>query len=121
LLAGTELLVALNAVAGAVYGLGGAAGVPRAWLDGSPFASYVVPSIVLLVAVGGSMALAAATVLRRVRRAPEVSIAAGAVLLVWIGVEVLIIPFNWLQPAFAALALVVIAAGRRMRSLRDGR
>ena len=42
-----EAFVALNAVGGALYGLLGADRVPRAWLEGSPFDSYVVPSLVL--------------------------------------------------------------------------
>src|SRR5690606_40846071 len=52
--------IALNALGGAVYGLAGAEGVPLEWLEGSPFDSYVVPSLILLLAVGGT-ALAAST------------------------------------------------------------
>ena len=46
---------ALNALAGGYYGLTGALGVPTEWLEGSPFADYVVPSLILLVVVSGSL------------------------------------------------------------------
>ena len=46
-------LIALNgtagvaALAGAWYALGGAPDVPTEWLDGSPFADYRVPGLIL--------------------------------------------------------------------------
>lgn len=49
-----ELVVALNAIGGGIYGLAGAKDVPQEWLQGSPFHSYLLPSLVVLVAVGGS-------------------------------------------------------------------
>jgi hypothetical protein len=36
---------ALNAIGGGYYGLSGAAGVPKAWLEGSPFSDYFIPSL----------------------------------------------------------------------------
>ena len=74
-----ELIVAVNAIGGAIYGLAGAESVPREWLDGTPFDSYVVPSLILLIAVGGSMIAAAAALVADHRRAPEFSIVAGAI------------------------------------------
>lgn len=64
-----ELVVALNAIGGAVYGLAGAKNVPREWLKGSPFDSYLVPSLVLLVAVAGSSLAAATAISIKHRRA----------------------------------------------------
>ena len=53
---------ALNAFGGGYYGLAGAAGVPTEWLKGSPFPDYFVPSLILLVVVGGSFLVAAIAV-----------------------------------------------------------
>ena len=44
-------LGALNAFGGGAFGLSGARGIPTEWLEGSPFADYVVPSLILVVAV----------------------------------------------------------------------
>jgi len=108
-----ELVTAANAVGGGIYGLYGAEGVPPEWLEGSPFETYVVPSLVLLVVVGGSMAFAAAALLTHMSNAGEISIGAGMILLVWLVIEVLIIPFSWLQPTFLVVALAVILLGVR--------
>src|SRR5947209_13150903 len=100
-----EAAVAVSAAGGAAYGLSGAPGVKTSWLDGSPFSSYVVPSIVLLVAVGGSAVLALGALLTGSRRAPALSVMAGAILVGWIAVEVIWIPFSPLQPACLAAGL----------------
>ncbi len=39
--------VAANAVGGGFYGVSGAEGVPIEWLRGSPFTTYLVPSLIL--------------------------------------------------------------------------
>lgn len=72
-----ESVIAVNAVAGAVWGLAGAKNVPREWLEGTPFDSYVIPSLILLVGVGGGMTVAVVALLVRRRQAPELTIAAG--------------------------------------------
>ena len=113
-----ELFIAVNALGGSIYGLAGAKSVPREWLEGSPFDSYVAPSLILLVAVAGGMTAAASALIVRHQRAAEVSIGAGLVLLGWIVAQVLIIPFSWLQPAFFAGGLVVIALGWWLRNRR---
>lgn len=105
-LSGLHAVVALNAVGGGVYGLFGAPGVPVAWLRHTPFASYLVPSIILLVVVGGSHVAAGLLVATRTSRSRRASLAAGVVLLGWIGTQVAMIGFvSWLQPAVAAAAL----------------
>jgi hypothetical protein len=58
---------ALNAFGGGHYGLSGAPGVPVEWLAGNPFENYFVPSVILFVVVGGTLAFAALAVLARFR------------------------------------------------------
>ena len=105
-----QLLIAVNAIGGGVFGLTGAPGVPREWLAGSPFSSYLVPSLVLIGAVGGVHLVAAVRVWRRPPHARGLSAAAGATLGGWIAVQVAIIGYvSWLQPAMGAAALVELA------------
>lgn len=61
-LGGLLALGALNALGGGYYGLTGAVGVPTQWLEGSAFEDYFVPSLILLIAVGGSFMVAAIAV-----------------------------------------------------------
>jgi hypothetical protein len=107
-------IVALNAVGGGIYGLTGAPGVPVAWLQRTPFASYLVPSLVLLVIVGGSQAAAGLSIATRTSRSRSTSLTAGAVLLAWICTQVALIGYvSWLQPAVAVAALsnLTLASG----------
>jgi hypothetical protein len=107
-LIGVELLMALNAAGGGIYGLNGARDIPREWLSGSPFPDYFVPSLFLLVVVGGSMLIAALLVLLRPCRGARASLLAGVVLMLWIIVQVAIIgPVSLLQPACFVAGLLI--------------
>jgi hypothetical protein len=109
LLGGLLAFGALNAGAGGFYGLSGAEGVPVEWLEGSPFSSYFIPSLVLLVFIGGSFLFAAVAVLTGSRIARGSGLCAGAVVLVWIAVQVGIIGYvSWMQPVTAVGGVVVL-------------
>lgn len=103
---------AINAFAGGYYGLSGAKGVPLEWLAGSPFSDYFIPSLILLVVVGGAFSVAAIAVFMRSRLARVSAYAAGTVVLVWIGVQLAIIGYvSWMQPTtFLAGVFVLILA-----------
>jgi len=96
---------ALNAVAGGYYGLSGARGVPREWLEGTPFTNYFVPSLFLLVVVGGAMLWAAVAVFGNWRRCRSVALGAAGLVLCWIAVQVAMIGYvSWMQPTTAFVA-----------------
>jgi hypothetical protein len=106
----------LNAFGGGAYGMAGAEGVPTEWLDGSPFSSYLVPSLILFVVVGGSFLLATVAVLARSRHARLAAAGAATVALLWIAIQVAIIgPVSWLQPATVIAALLVLVLDWRLR------
>jgi hypothetical protein len=100
---------AINAFAGGYYGLSGAPGVPLDWLAGSPFKNYFIPSLILLVVVGGAFSFAAMTVFARSRLARVSAFAAGIVVLVWITVQLAIIGYvSWMQPATLIAGILVL-------------
>src|SRR4051812_6147821 len=106
---------ALNAFAGGWFGLTGARGVPLEWLGGSPFRHYFIPSLILFVIVGGTLACAALTVLARWRYARPSALAAGIVLLVWIGTQLTIIGYvSWMQPATVIGGVFILLLSRRL-------
>jgi hypothetical protein len=103
---------ALNAFGGGYYGLSGADGVPVEWLEGTPFSDYVVPSLILLVVVGGSFLTAAIAVFAGLQMARLASFFAGLVVLGWLVAQVSIIGYvSWMQPATAAAGLMVLLLG----------
>ena len=108
---------ALNAFGGGYYGMAGAEGVPTAWLEGSPFTDYVVPSAILFVVVGGSSLLAAIAVLARRRSGRMLALAAGVIVLGWLTVQLAIIGYvSWMQPTTAIAGIVVLALASRLSS-----
>jgi len=100
---------ALNAFGGGYYGLTGARGVPTEWLLGSPFDSYFIPSLFLFVVVGGSFLFASVAVLVRWSLAWVAAIAAGVIVLAWIGIQVALIGYvSWMQPATIIAGVVIL-------------
>jgi hypothetical protein len=103
------LLLAINAFAGGYYGLAGAKNVPTEWLKGSLFQNYFVPSLILFVFVGGSALIAAIAVLRRHQMARKAAFTCGAIVLVWLAVQVAIIGYvSWMQPTTAVAAIFIL-------------
>ena len=114
-LLGTLLtFTALNAFAGGFYGMVGARGVPVEWLDGTPFDNYFLPSLILFAIVGGTSLLGAVAVFTNAEAARRAALGAGAIMMIWIAVQVTMIGYvSWLQPAVAMTAVVITwLAGR---------
>ena len=90
---------AFSAFGGGIFGMTGARDIPKQWLEGSPFADYFVPSLVLFVVVGGSLLLAALATFAQWRAASVLAIGAGAILFGWIGNPT---AYHWLRVLVAA-------------------
>jgi peptidoglycan/LPS O-acetylase OafA/YrhL len=110
---------ALNAFGGGYYGLMGAKDVPREWLEGTPFQTYFIPSLILFFVVGGSFLVAALAVFTRRPVAKIAATFAGVVVLGWIAVQVAMIGYvSWMQPVTflvgsVILLLALLAPSRR--------
>ncbi|WP_103383714.1 hypothetical protein [Pseudonocardia dioxanivorans] len=104
-----EALVALAAVYGGVGLMAdNMIGMPHDWLSATPFTSWVVPGMLLVLVVAVPMTVAAVLEARRSTWAPVVSIAAGGALVAWIGVQLLVVQrYNVLQPVMLGIGLAV--------------
>lgn len=83
--------LALSAVPGGITLLAGVYAPPVQQLEGSVFSSFLVPGLVLLVAVGGSALLAFVLLIRGSRVGPVVAGLAGASVMTFEFVEVVVI------------------------------
>jgi hypothetical protein len=102
-------ILALNAFGGGLYAMTGADGVPVAWLEGSAFATYFVPGIILFAIVGGTALLAAISVFAGRLDADDHAKLAGWTLVIWLVTQLAIVGFvSFLQPATAVLALAIL-------------
>ena len=113
LLIAAALLLALGALpVGLAFVLrpdGSLVGMPRAILDGTPFADFRIPGLLLATVIGGGTLAAALQAWRGAPRAPQVARLAGVLVLGWIAVQVALIGYvSPLQPAVAALGLALV-------------
>lgn len=104
---------------------------PTEYLEGSPFSSYLVPGLVLALVLSGVNAIAFVLLLRRRPSASFAAAAAGYAALIWIFVQMTVIPFSLLQAVYfiagavelglvmLRLGLLPIARGIRRPSTRS--
>src|SRR5258708_5362777 len=82
---------------------------PYVWLLHTPFHSYMVPGLVLLIAVGGSSLVALAAVLGRFIEAGMLALFAGFMMLGWVVIQIIVIKeFDWLQAVYLLTSSFVI-------------
>ncbi len=105
-----DLFAAVSAIVGAVGLLVGFMDIPLSELQGTPFADFTVPALLLGIVVGGSALVAATIALFGLRRfAALASAAAGCVMVGWMTVEIALVGLDvWVQAAYFVVGLVMI-------------
>jgi hypothetical protein len=86
-------------------------------LKGSPFRDYLVPGLILLLVLGVLPLIAAAGLWLRRRWSWYAAFTVGCALMIWMLVEITIIPFSWLQPFFGGVGLLIFVVSL-LRSVR---
>lgn len=104
---------------------GAGVGLPPGWIEATPFGSYLVPGLYLLLVNGlGMLVLAALTALRH-PVAPWLTAVLGAGLAIWIGIQRIVMPeVSFLQAVFGVIGVSLVTIGlawlRRTGQLRIG-
>ena len=100
---------ALNAFGGGYYGMSGADGVPLEWLEGSPFKSFFIPSLILFVIVGGAFLTSSILCFAGHRFARRSVAVAITIVFMWLSVQMIIIGYvSWMQPATAGWGIMCL-------------
>jgi hypothetical protein len=79
---------------------------PLDYLEGSPFSSYLVPGILLVVLVASVHALAFVATISDSVWTNLAAAAGGFACVIWIGVQMVFIPFSVLQAVYFVVGLV---------------
>ena len=109
-------LVGVNAVYGGIGLIVNGMGMPDDWLERTPFDSWLLPGLALLVTVALPQFAAAWVVLRRDPRAPLVGMAVGAALVLWILVQLAVLQrYFFLQPVIAGFGVAEVLLGLAWR------
>lgn len=120
-----EILLSVGALGGGAALILGPQGeilpLPLSALVGSPFASYLMPGLILFSVLGLGTIGAAFLVWRRDALAPLAAFITGVALLVWVAVQIAIIGYSNeppLQPLYLLLgaALTAVGLGWHVRS-----
>ena len=87
---------------------GGSIGVPQGWIEATVFGSYVIPGIYLFAVNGLGMLLLAAVIVIRHWSAPWLTAILGVGLVIWILVQLMVMPETmFLQWIFLATGVVL--------------
>jgi hypothetical protein len=102
---------------------GSAMGLPKGWIEATVFGSYVIPGLYLLFMNGVGMLVVAGLTVVRHPMAPWLTGVLGTGLVIWILVQVVVMPeVMWLQGLFlvigVVLGLISLAWLRRTGQLR---
>lgn len=115
-----QILIGLSAIAGG-YGFigdpsGASMGMTLDLLEGAPFSDFFIPGLFLFSVNGIGHLIAGILTFLKFRYAGEVAIFFGALLVVWIIIQVLWIGMtSFLQPMYFVFGLVEILLGVRLR------
>jgi hypothetical protein len=85
---------------------GSPVGIPHDWIADTPFGSFLLPGLFLLLVNGVGQLGAAALAIARHWLAPWVMGGLGVALVAWILVQLLFIPLSFLQPLILVIGVV---------------
>lgn len=110
--AGLAVFTAIGAIPVGIMFLadpsGATIGLPRGWIEGTVFATYTIPGLYLLLGNGLGMLAVALLTWRRHWAAPWLMGALAVGLIVWIVVQVVVMPeVFWLQAVYGAIGVVL--------------
>ncbi len=114
-----QVFIGVGAVAGGLSLVldpsGASLGTPIELLERTPFATFLVPGIVLFTVNGlGSLAGAVASFARK-RYAGEMAVTLGAFLVAWIAAQVYWMEPDWLHALYFCLGILEAALGWSVR------
>jgi len=85
--------------------------IPLSWLDGSPFSNYLIPGLILFVVLGLYPLVVFYGLLKKIIWSWLAAFILGPALIIWIGVEIIIIGYHAqppLQLIYGLVGLIIL-------------
>ena len=118
LLGALQAFIGITAIAGGfrlVSNPDGTLDIPLEWLSNTPFASYLIPGLVLMIVIGFGSVLAGIVSFLKKRYAGGIAAASGTFLILFMTIEVWLIGLrNLLQPLYFILGAIVLILGLKL-------
>lgn len=113
-------LLGIQAFYGGVQLMRDGFGLPLEWLDPLPFSSWVIPGVLLMLLIGVPAFALLGMYVAGNAAADRWTIVYGVGVMLWVAVQLLFIPFFFLQPLVFVLGLIlVLVAWRRSQGEAD--
>jgi len=115
-----QVLIGLGAVGGGLALIldpsGSSLGLPLEILKSSPFSTFLVPGIILLIVNGFGSLVGATASFTKYRCAGDIAMALGLFLVAWIMLQIYwFTAFNWLHALYLSIGFVEFALGWLLR------
>ncbi len=112
--------VAVSAFAGGLPMIADPDGMSIDLLEKSPFDSFLIPGILLVVLIGIGPVVTAWMTLKEARNYDVMIIAQGFILVAWITIEILLIRKNsFLQVVYGGLGALIVLSGIKIKKLKN--
>ncbi|MBW2411139.1 MAG: hypothetical protein JRF72_15175 [Deltaproteobacteria bacterium] len=116
-----QAFIGITAIAGGfrlVSNPNGTVDIPIQWLNNSPFTSYLIPGLVLLIVIGFGNVLAGTVSFLKKRYAGGIAAILGTFLICFMTIEVWFVGLrNFLQPLYFILGAIVLILGLKLFKL----
>ena len=121
LLGALQLFIGLTAIAGGLRLVANPSGTlefPLEWLNNTPFTTYIIPGLILLIVIGVSSVLAGIVTFLRSRYTGNIAVVLGAFLILYMIIEVWLIGLRTLlQPLYFILGVIELIIGLKLSEL----
>ena len=116
-----QAFIGLTAVAGGFRLVSNPNGIPDfpiEWLSNSPFTSYLIPGLVLLIVIGFGNILGGTITFLRKKYSGNIAVLLGVFLIFYMTIEVWFVGLrNFLQPLYFILGVIVLIFGFKLSKL----
>jgi len=94
---------------------GSSMGMPLSMLASTPFSTFLIPGILLLMVNGIGSILGGLASFRRYRHADKIAVGLGAFLILWIVAQIWWMGVHWLHIMYVTLGVVELTLGLLLR------